>query len=176
MEMSIYERESFLLSISNLAVLKLFYDAGVDVKKILIDTYMVDVEFDMNVSFQIIYECLESLFDLVEVVGHYDDLDHVDEEYLEILEHSLGGDEIIFIRDALFDYIFSSKYAEEFVSYVKQASRETYYSEYIEFNVALPQNIFYIELSSVGFYHDIAEMIIDIRNKAIELKKKLESE
>lgn len=164
--MSIYEHDSLMRSISNLAMLKAFYDAGVDIAKIDINDFYVDVMYSTDSSMYILEDGCKMIFDKVNVLS-YEDL----EQHEDLFDD--GFPEIaIFIRDNRLSKI--SNHLEELMKFINKKNKTAEYSE-ADIKIIKPGEIM-VQIWFPGFLHEIAISLIAISNKLNELTATLKEE
>lgn len=83
MRLGVEEKMSYVYSIENLAALKLFHDAGVDVSSF--PDYMIDINYNSD-STEIIQAGCEALFGEFALLNTYDEKDEENEELYQIFD------------------------------------------------------------------------------------------
>ncbi|MDO6657394.1 hypothetical protein [Anaerobacillus sp. 1_MG-2023] len=179
LEMRMEEHYSYLKSISNLAMLKIFHDAGVDVKK---DNkfFMTDIQFEYYTDFDIFHTCSVQLFEEVKSFGYKEessavyesDNKSVDEKYPELInEHE--PEHTFLLHHSVLKEVLESKYRGEMKDFFESQSLSDLEASF-EF---LPDNTgIYVAIYFPGDLHEMAFVVVTCLLKAKEIKKKLEDE
>ncbi|MCM3443602.1 MULTISPECIES: hypothetical protein [Metabacillus] len=173
-QMDIYEHQSYITSISNLAMLKLFHDAGVNVKeKIHVKKFMVHVEQADGSELDIFHDGLKELF---EVVERYDYGDELPSQYSDIYISEYA----IIIKDAVIATVLQSQssFSKELEHAVKSVPQHVGNYLHVEADtVILPdQTGFVINIHCPGMLHSLTENILHLRKLAEDYANKLISE
>lgn len=161
MEMNIYEKESFLHSISNLVMLKAFYDSGVDIKVFNVYDYMVD---SMDPCFEILISGCTLVFD--EFFHYsYDEAVELEGKYNDVFTDGIP-EHLFIIKDQNISRVLHSKSAEELISYVKDIVFE--FSD-AEIKVCEETSEILILIYFHGLLHEVSLLLLEIHQKCIEL-------
>lgn len=168
MEMDIYMQQSAELSLSNLAMLKAFQQAGVDVHSLPIHNYMMDVHYSSEACFDIFTAGCEGLFEDIEFIPY----EHI-AQYEEEVEDGIS-DELFVIRDQRLSLVLESKYRKEFISFIEQVSNFNY-SE-ADIKTSRSKNELLVVIWFGIMIHEIALGVIKINDKLNELVARLEGE
>lgn len=171
-QMDIYEQQSYLTSISNLAMLKLFHDAGVNVReKIPVKSFMVNIEQHDDTSFCIISAGFKELF---EIVDSYDYGDEIPQEYEDILDES---EYKLIIKDTVLATVLQSSYSKELESAIIASTNVVEHLHVEAETVILPDKSgFAIIIQWPGMLHEVAENVLGVRRLATEYATKLITE
>lgn len=167
MEMDIYERDSSLLSLSNLGAVKAFYDAGVDIKSFHIQNYMEDVHYSTNNGIDILLAGAIQLFDEASLLD-YEELEEREKLFPD------GLPECAFvIKDERLSRVIESNYLNEFVESLPTHMQHFEYSEAL-FNIHSTN--LYVELYFGYFMHELALELTKTDKKLNELIARIEEE
>lgn len=172
MEMDIYERESYVHSTSNLVMLKAFYDKGVDVTKLGINDYFVDLYgYSMDNSVDILHSCLKSLFDDCLLLDN-EELQS-ESNYAEILTDGMP-EYALFISYSKIDDLFISKYVPKLVEIIKNHQSFSYTEA--EIIVSEKTKELCVLVWFPGQLHEIALALIKVYEEVEKLHQILEGE
>ncbi|NRD81046.1 hypothetical protein HPT25_27390 [Bacillus sp. BRMEA1] len=168
-EMSVYEHQSYMYSISNLAMLKLFYDAGVNVKeKIHIKSFMVDVQYSNDHSLEIMSDGFKELFERVELYGYGDDFPEEYAEFIEASEYSL------LLKDTVLATVLQSSFSKELEAAITASTRVGGTLPVEADSFILPDKTgFAISVHWSGMLHELVKNVLEIRRLATENATKL---
>lgn len=168
-QMDIYEQQSYMTSISNMAMLKLFHDAGVNVKeKIPIKTFIVNTQQQDDTSFEIISAGFKELFEIAEP---YDYGDEIPEEYENILDES---EYKLIIKDTVLATVLQSSYSKELEHAISSSTNvESYFHVEADLVILPDKSGFAILIQWPGMLHEIAENVLKVRRLATEYATKL---
>ncbi|MDC3424282.1 hypothetical protein NC797_07140 [Aquibacillus sp. 3ASR75-11] len=172
MEIDIYEKTSLEHSISNLAMLKTFHDVGVNVKQFAVKTFMVDINYQMDVSLDIFHQGAKQLFRDVE---WYDTDIEYEDSYRELFENEGAPEYTLIMKDPILEKVLNSKLGEQFNEFVDRVSHQDNYTE-ATFDVLPANNGIASLVWFPGMLHELASSLVEVKKKAIELINKLESE
>lgn len=173
MQMDIYERESYVYSISNLVMLKAFYDAGVDITKIGVKDYFVDVQgYSIDCSMDILMGGLSSLFSNTEMLT-YDELDSHD-TYKAIFEDGTPESAII-VSNSKIKELITSKLADKFIHSLNAAKLGVSYAD-VDFVTIKETKEIGVQVWFPGALHEVAIALIKIFEQANKLYQILECE
>lgn len=176
MEFSPEEQSSYLFSMSNLATLKVFHDAGVDVRSF--SNYMVDVNYSMDSSEEIFNDGCKGLFPSLKTYCLYE---KEEEEYLKRLqkENSLSWvPEFLyeFTSEPLKQLFESPTYAKQIKKCIVRSNDFAQDSLYDGEIVPLHFGGFGIALYTQGQYHELAQAVVHIYDEANRLFQLLKGE
>lgn len=177
MEFSSEEHSSYLFSMSNLATLKTFHDAGVNIR--LFSNYMVDVNYSMCSGEEIFKDGCEALYPALET---YSMFEKEEEEYLDKLkeEKSLSWVPEYFYQftnEALMQLFESPTYAKQIEDCIVKSNNLAQDSFWDGEIIPLRSlGGFGIALYSQGQYHELAQAVVHIYNETNRLFKQLKGE
>lgn len=174
------EKANYEYSVSNLATLKVFYDAGMDVSQFPL--FMTDLNYNDSLGKQIFEQGCRYLFASVKEYSSYEDDEHqaVLEGYSELGDMMYVPEYAFEIQDPKMTKIFQSPFQKAFQEFIKTAAKETISDESFfdgEFLV-LPIG-FAVAMNSFGQFHEVAETVIKIHremNRLFDLLTKGETE
>ncbi|PGT82199.1 hypothetical protein [Bacillus sp. AFS040349] len=173
MEMDVYEKSSHEYTISNLYMLKIFHDMGVDVTKLGVNSFQVDVNFSNDSGYDIFRSSIDALF--LEV--KYCDYEScgIDEEFAEICGSNGTPELMILIKDPLFQRVIKSQFYEDIKTLIVDESKSFETTE-ADFDIPPKKDGLLISIWFTGMFHELALGVMNIRNKILEFIKQLEEE
>lgn len=176
MEMDVYDHDSYMMSLGNLFMLKLFHEEGINVSKF--PNFMVHSEYNVQVCSDIFWEGMIQLVHDAKCYN-YDEL----EDFKSVFPTFKTGEGanptpeyIITIQDSIFKEVLkgaNSKHIKELLPEIAHRGD----LEDVEV-VILPDNsgIAYLCYYPTSEFHSIAEGIIFLKNEAIRLGKESKKE
>lgn len=176
MQFSPEEQSSYVFSLSNLATIKVFHDAGVNIHSF--SDYMVDVNYSMVNGEEIFKEGCLALFPSLKTYSLYET---EDEMYLNKLkeEKSLPWvPEYLyqFTNEPLEQLFESPTYAQQMEMCIYRSNKlvqnSFYDGEIVPFNFGG----FGVALYSQDEYHEVAQAVVYIYNEANRLFQELKGE
>lgn len=176
MRFSPEETASYNFSISNLATLKVFHDAGLDVSSY--SNYMVDANYSMDSGKEIFDEGCQGLFTDYQF---YSSFETEEGKYLDQLKED---EELPLVPE--FFYEFSNRelkelfkdesYKKQISEYIKKENNKMGDSYYDGDLIPLSFGAIGLILYSLGQFHELAEMLVNIKNETNRLYQKLKGE
>lgn len=167
MEMDIYSLESDMLSLSNLAAIKAFYDAGIDLNRLNNIGYLEDIQYSAGTGYNILLEGCQGLFDEVSFLN-YEELEGYEEHFKdEKPEYAL------IIKDERLSKIIQSKYQHELIEIIPSHLDEFDYSDVV-FNIHSSR--LFVEIHFGHFAHELALKLCEIDKKLNEIITRLKEE
>lgn len=171
MQMDVYDHESYRISISNLMMLKMFHDRGINVKNF--STFIIHTQYNESASYEIFFDGLNQLF---ESIVHFD-FGQI-EEFEGLYGTSFtdeGSPEFIYcIHDPVFKKVLSGPHAQVFTDNVESI-------EFDEMNEGslniLPDGSGIVYLADYSsFLHELVKGFLHLKDLAIRLNKQHERE
>lgn len=160
------EKTNYEYSISNLATLKVFFDAGVNVSGF--ENFIMDLNYNDSATKKIFAQGCIALFHKVTEYSPYENKE--DEAILEgfckigILDYT---PEFAYeITDPKLDKIFSSSLKDTFKEFVEKSVKEHISDDsYFDGNVVTAKNSVIIAMNTVGQLHEVAITMVHILNE-----------
>ncbi|WP_066412913.1 hypothetical protein [Sutcliffiella cohnii] len=174
-EMNVYDQESYRLSLSNLIMLKIFHDEGINVKGFT--DFMVHVQFNESNCADIFWDGMQHLFESVERFDYGEEVEEFKKAYPELIleDGSYPSPETIFsFKDPSFSEVLNSPLAEDFKRMLPSLSHMDMSEVDI---IALPDNtgvVIFCYFSS--YYHELVKAMVELRAKATELNNQYKRE
>jgi hypothetical protein len=162
------EKSNYDFSISNLIMLKLFFDAGVNVSDF--SDFTMDYNYGPDSSSDILIDGLKALYSDVVVLCAYEDSEQLSEV---VSNTSINSPEtLLIIKDEQMDKLFHSRYYQEFC---EQGLKPNCSGDFCEFEIeSVPHYGLLICVYWDGMHHEIVENIIAIKKWIEEYSTKLE--
>lgn len=165
------EKNEMMIHLSLYAQLKLFNDAGVDVKEL--SGMMINGTFGLQDGDFLLEEGLKCLFD---DCFNEMDLEHEEAYILEAIHEQVPflPEETFIIRDELFQRCLCSTNSEEAAILIKEATKELTAVSFLHCELAILPDKDGIALSfeyiDVPLYHEIVKMILSLKQKIEKLE------
>jgi hypothetical protein len=175
MNFSPEEQSSYIFSLSNLATLKTFYDAGVNIQDF--SDYMVDINYSMKNGEEIFSDGCKQLFPTFETYSLYVT---EEEEYLNKLYEEGFLSEIpeffYELSNESLRQVFHSPYAEHIKKYIVDSNKYVHGTILYDGEIVPLSDGFGIALYSLGEYHELAQAVVRIYHESNRLYQLLKGE
>ncbi|UNL87433.1 hypothetical protein [Priestia koreensis] len=155
--MPVEDYYSYHQSASNLAMLKAFFDAGIDISKF--SEFMEMIGWNTELGFEIFNEGLNAMFGEVILYEAYGDNPKVDEEDLQVFDSV--PDYVYLIEDQTIKALYRDNRGPEVEEWFNRYHDFDGHYTFAEFR-CLPHKGFTIGLYGIGFFHEIAKCTIDL--------------
>ncbi len=168
MEMDVYDHESYQMSISNLIMLKLFHDEGVNVQNF--SDFMVHINYQLSSSTEIFWDGVRQLFNEVHYYGYGEEhnIDEFCNQFKALFDEdkNLTPEYVFTFQDDLFKEVLKGPYSAQF----KEVIPSLDHLEACDVElVVLPGNEGLAFLCYFATHlHDVVRTIIKLKKEAIK--------
>ncbi|WP_209124376.1 hypothetical protein [Alkalihalobacillus sp. BA299] len=175
MEMDVYDHESYRMSISNLIMLKIFHDEGINVQKF--SNFMVHTQHNTSACSEIFWDGIKQVFANVKLYEYGDEIEGFKEKYPDLLTEDgqyPSPESIYTFQDPIFEQVICSPYMKQFESLFPPLTQ----LDMSELDIViLPDNsgIAYFCYFAT-FYHEIVKGILKLKYEAMKMNKRYERE
>jgi len=175
MEMDVYDHESYRVSISNLIMLKMFHDEGINVKNF--SNFMAHTQHNMSACSDIFWDGIKQLFTNVNLYDYGDEIEEFKGKYPSFLteDGAYPTPETIYtFQDPIFAQVLSGPYKKQFESMFPPLTNLDMSELDI---VVLPDHsgIAYFCYFST-YYHELVKGILTLKYEAMRMNKRYERE
>lgn len=161
--MNIYDYESYQIGCSNLMMLKIFHDKGIDISNF--PNPIVHVGYDSSVSYDILTQGLSELNTEIEMYD-YEDIENSPYQEYKGVEH------LFVIKDRLIQTVLNSTYCTGLESCINSQD-STIETMDVDIKVLPDKSGYAIELNFIGHTHELLLAIMEVQQHAEILFKKL---
>ncbi|WP_121616766.1 hypothetical protein [Virgibacillus halodenitrificans] len=172
MELNPDEQYSYMYSMSNLATIKTFHDAGVNVHTF--SAYMVDINYSMSNGDDIFNDGCKQLFPFLKVYSDFEDEKYLNKLKKEQILSWVPEKLYVFTNEPL-RRLYESSYASELEKCVIKSNTITQDSMYDGEIIPFPSG-FGIALFTEGQYHELAQAVVHIYKESNRLFQLLKDE
>ncbi|MFE7064204.1 hypothetical protein ACFVAD_18905 [Sutcliffiella sp. NPDC057660] len=165
MEMDVYDFDSYNMSLSNIWMLKLFHDCGVNVSGY--SSPMVHVNYDSNNGFDILLEGLQEIFGEVNHYG-YDEINSEDfiKRYGSRDKDDIP-DSILIIHDPVFSKVFPG-HRESMENYISELEAKTLHSHDVAVEILKDNSGIEFVFGFAGSnFHELVLLLLKLREYSI---------
>jgi hypothetical protein len=160
-QMDCYDLDSYSISISNLMMLKLFHDRGVDVSNF--SNPVCSVHYDTSATGEIFIDGMQALFQDTTVYEYGEfptDFPSLPNEY----------EVVIVVQDSVFQEVLKGSRAGEIEKIIKLTPKTFEYAE-VDILILEDRSGIGIGMQFFGELHDVVMGVLDIKDKAEECVK-----
>lgn len=175
MEMDVYDHESYRVSISNLIMLKMFHDEGINVQNF--SNFMVHTQHNTGACGEIFWDGISQLFNSIKKYEYGDEIEKFKEKYPEFLTEDgpyPTAETIYTFQDPIFQQVLNGPYKKQLESMFTPLAN----LDMSELDIViLPDNsgIAYFCYFAT-YYHEMVKGILKLKSAAIRMNKQYERE